>query len=92
MNKQWDTFAFSPPLNLFEESKWLLAVTSFEATNSVFNLTDENNSFSILTPKYWSADGGEELNIKLNKLLELRSHYEIELRVKEVGKEAIEWK
>ena len=34
MNKQMQTFSFSPPINLFEEGKWLLAVTSFEATNS----------------------------------------------------------
>ena len=29
-------FSFSPPTNLVEEGKWLIAVTSFEATNSVF--------------------------------------------------------
>ena len=27
---------FKPPINLSEERKWLLAVTSFELTNSVF--------------------------------------------------------
>ena len=36
MNKQVETFSFNPPLNLFEEGKWLLAVCTFEATNSVF--------------------------------------------------------
>ena len=46
MNKQMQTFSFSPPINMVEEGKWLLGVTSFECTNSVFNLTDENYSFS----------------------------------------------
>ena len=45
--KQTETFCFSPPKNLVEGRKWLLASTSFEATNSVFNITNENNSFSI---------------------------------------------
>ena len=39
-------FYFSP-INLME-GKWLLAVSSFECTNSVFNITDENNSLSLL--------------------------------------------
>ena len=50
MNKQIQTFSFKLPFNLSEEGKWLLAVTSFEATNSVFNITDENISFSITIP------------------------------------------
>ena len=44
------TFSTSPPINLSEEEKWLLAVTSFESTNSVFKITDENNILSITTP------------------------------------------
>ena len=39
MKRQMETFSISPPINLFEESKWLLAVNSFEATKSVFNIT-----------------------------------------------------
>ena len=31
-----ETFSFNPPENLTEEQKCLLAVTFFEATNSVF--------------------------------------------------------
>ena len=42
-----------------------MAVTNFEATNSVFNATDENNSFSVSTPSYWSPEDGEKL---INKL------------------------
>ena len=40
MNKQMQTFSFNPPINLVEEGKWLLGVTSFEFTNSVFIITD----------------------------------------------------
>ena len=53
MNKQMKTFSVKPPPNLFEEGKWLLGVTSFEATNSVFKLTEEKNSFSISIPGRW---------------------------------------
>ena len=45
------TFSLSP-INRTEEGKCLLAVTSFEATNSVFNITDENKGFSITTPAF----------------------------------------
>ena len=47
-----ETFSFSPSINLVEEGNWFLAVTSFEATNSVFNKTFENIRFSISTPSY----------------------------------------
>ena len=47
LNKQLETFSFSPRKNLFEEGKWMIAVKTFEATNSVLNVTEENNSFSI---------------------------------------------
>ena len=45
MKQQMQTFSFNPPINLAEEGRWLLAVTSFETKNSVFNVTDETNSF-----------------------------------------------
>ena len=48
MDKQMQTFSFSPPINLVEEGKWLLGVSSFECKNSVFKITNENNSFSII--------------------------------------------
>ena len=47
LNKQMETFSFIPPINIFEERKWLLTVNSFEATNSVFNIIDGNNSFQF---------------------------------------------
>ena len=65
---------------------WLLAVTRFEATNSVCNITDENIIFSISTPSFWSAEDDEELTNKLNNFLELRSQNKKELHVKGVQK------
>ena len=53
MKKQMQTFSFSPPVNLVEENIWLLGVSSFECTNSVFNITRENTSFSISIPGRW---------------------------------------
>ena len=78
-----DTLAFSPPSNLSEEEKKLLAVTSFETTSSVFNVTEENNSLSIKIPSYWMPLGTEETVDKLKELIELRSENDIELHVQE---------
>ena len=55
------TFSFNPPINLIEEGKWLLAVSSFECTNSVFDLTDENNSFPIIIPGHYQNEFAEKL-------------------------------
>ena len=83
MNKQMQTFLFSPPINLIEESKWLLAVSSFECTNSVFIITDETNSFSIIIPGHYQNEFAEKTIEELNKLLEPKS---LELHVVEVRK------
>ena len=83
MNKQMQTFSFNPPMNLFEEGKWLLAVSSFECTNSVFNITNENNSFSIIIPGQYQTESAEKTIDELKKLVELRS---FGLHVKEVRK------
>ena len=83
MNKQMQTFSFNPPINLVEEGKWLLAVSSFECTNSVFNVTDDNNSFSIIIPGHYQNKTDEKTIDNLNKLLELKS---LELHVEEVKK------
>ena len=83
MNKQMQTFSFNPPINLIEEDKWLLAVSSFECTNSVFNITNENNSFSIIIPGHYQNKFNEKTINDLNKLLGLKS---LELHVKEVKK------
>ena len=83
MDKQRQTFSFSPPINLVEEDKWLLAVSSFECTNSVFNITNENNSFSINIPGHYQNESDEKTFNDLNKLLELKS---LELHVDQVRK------
>ena len=83
MNNQTQTFSFNPPINLFEEDKWLLAVSSFDCTNSVFNITDENNSFSIIIPGHYQNESDKKIIELLNNLLELKS---LELHVEEVKK------
>ena len=81
-----ETFSFSPPLNLIAERKWLLAVTSFGATNSVFIITNKNNSFSISIPGYWYQKSSEEFLNRIHKLLDLGSQNDIESHVEEVEK------
>ena len=83
MNKQMQTFSFNPPINLVEEGKWLIAVSSFECTNSVFKITNENNSFSIIIPGHYETEFAEQTIDELKKLLELKS---LELHVAEVRK------
>ena len=83
MIKQMQTFSFNPPINLVEEDKWLLGLSSLECTNSVFNLTNKNNSFSTITPGHYQNESDEKIIIDLNKLLELKS---VELHVEEVRK------
>ena len=82
MNQQMPTFSFNPPIKLVE-GKWLLAVSSFECTNSVFNITNENNSFSIIIPGHHQTEFAEKIINDLNTLLELKS---LELNVEEVRK------
>ena len=77
MTKQMHFFSFNPPRDLVEGSKWLLAVSSSECTNSVFIITDENNSSSISTAGHWNSENGEELSNDLNELSELRSENDI---------------
>ena len=83
MNKQMQSFSFNPPINLVEEGKWLLGVSSFECTNSVFNITNENNSFSIIIPGHYETEFAEQIIDDLNNLLELKS---LEVHVEEVRK------
>ena len=83
------TFSFNPPINLVEEGKWLLAVSSFECTNSVFNITDENNSFSIIIPGHYQNESDQKTIDELKKLLELRSENGIELHVEQVRKRGL---
>ena len=84
MNKQMETFSFNPLIILVEEGKWLLGVTSFEATISVFHITDKNNSFSISLPGYWFSRGSVETVNRLLKLLGPKEQNDFDLHVKEV--------
>ena len=83
MNKQKQTFSYNPPINLFEEGKWLLGVSLYECTNSVFNITNENISFSIIIPGHYETDSAGKMIIDPNELLELKS---LEIHVEEVRK------
>ena len=58
-------------------------MSSFECTTSVFNITNENNSFSIIIPGHYQNESDEKTIDNLNKLLELKS---LELHVNEVKK------
>ena len=58
-NRSKQTFSFNSPINLFEEGKWLLGMTNLECTDSVFNITNENKSFSISIPGQWQNKTAE---------------------------------
>ena len=75
-------------MNSVEEGKWLLAVASFEATNSVFNISDENNSFSNSKTGRWRIPNYLEDGYidNLKNLQKLRSQNDIELHVYAVRK------
>ena len=45
MNKQKESFSFDVPLELPEQ--WMMGVTSLEVYNSVYKITNKNNSFQI---------------------------------------------
>ena len=58
-------------------------MSSFECTNCVYNINNENNSFSIIIPGHYETEFAEKVIKDLNKLIELRS---LELHVEEVRK------
>ena len=74
---------------MIEERKWLLAVTSFELTNSVLIITNKNNSISVTTPGHWSSKLGEKTIDELKNLIELGSQKDIELHVEQIRKKVI---
>ena len=45
LNQQIEILSFSPSINPREEGKWLIIVTSFAATNTVFNITEKKTTF-----------------------------------------------
>ena len=77
-------FPFSPPFILSEEGEELLAVKNLEAINSVFVMSNENNSFSVTTQGNCTSEGCGEFIGQLNELSELISENDIELQVKEL--------
>ena len=59
----------------------VLGVFSFECTNSVFIIIDENNSFSFSFSGHWNSEDSDENINKLNKLLELKCENDVEIHV-----------
>ena len=86
------TFSFSPPIKIVEEGKWFLGVTSFESTNSVFHLANENNSISITIPGHWNSNSAEKTIDDLKNLLEFRSQNDFQLHIEPVRKRGIIFK
>ena len=89
LNKQMESFSFNPPIDLFEEGKGLLAIPSLETTNSILNITSENNSFSITISGHWNSQSAEKTIDEPIKLLELRSQNDIDLYNEQVRKKGI---
>ena len=58
-------------------------MSSLECTNSIFNITNENNSISIIIPGHYRTEFAAKKIIDPNNLLELKS---LELHVEEVRK------
>ena len=87
LDKKMESFSLSPAIKFSEEGKLLLAVKYFEATNSVFNITDEKNTFSTSAPSQsWSSRGSAETINKLQILVELRLQSDIKLHVEKIRK------
>ena len=88
MNEQMKTFSFNSSINMAEEEKWKIAATSFEATNFVFKITDDNNSPLISIPGQWRNPNYLEEGIidKLKSKMNFISQNDIELQVQEVRK------
>ena len=86
MNKKMQTFSINPLVNLVGECNWLLGVTSLECKNSVFNISDETNSFGVTILGHWATNLAEKTIDELNNILELRSQSVIELQVEQSRK------
>ena len=64
-------------------------MNGFEATNSVFKITDENISVSICISGDWNSKSTEKTIDERNNLLELRSQKHNELHVEQLGRKWI---
>ena len=74
------SFSFSTPINLVGQGKWLLGV---------FNITNENNSFSMTIPGQWNSECAKKTIEELNNLLDFKCQNSIELHMKKVRKKEI---
>ena len=72
-----------------KKEKIFLAVTSFEATSYVSDITDSNINFGISTKGRLPSRGGAVTINRLIKFLELRFENDIELQVKKVKKRGL---
>ena len=52
-------------------------------------MNSENNSFSIITLKYWSSRRGEDSSNRVVKLVEPRSQKDTDFHVKELEKRSL---
>ena len=82
-DKKIQTFSFNPPINLVEQGKWLLGLSSFECTYFVSNITNESNSFSTIISGHYQTEFAEKIISDIKKLLELKY---LELHIEEVRK------
>ena len=64
-------------------------MSSFECTNSVSNITNENKSFSITIPGHWNSKSARQTFEELNKLSERKSQNDIESHTEQVRKNGI---
>ena len=60
-----------------------MAVSLFDCTNSVYNINNENNSFSVNIPGHYQNKSDEKTIDDLNKFLELKS---LEIHLEKVRK------
>ena len=67
-------------------------MTSCEATNFVFDITDENKNFSYSTLSRWYSKSGAESINRLQQILKLRAENDIKLHVEDVRKRGNEIK
>ena len=64
-------------------------MTSYDAVNFVFNIANENNSFSITKPGHWKSESAEKTIDELNDIMELRSYDDIHLHVEQLRKKGL---
>ena len=72
-----------------EEEKYTIAVINSEVENSVFNIIEHNDMFTIYTPGYWQDPDTIK---KLEELIEQTKSNQIQLLLEEVNKRGLEIK